>query len=117
MGFQLTWCAIRSNNAFEWIESAGFQRTGAREELPESPFTVVTLRSGWVLLHATPPLMRLTNDAFLERVSRNSEAVCFFAHENKGITASAHWRDGRQVWTVRSEVYRLRPNETLGPRV
>lgn len=73
MGFSMSWAAVRGGTPQAVLEALALRGTGAREEIPESDTTGVELPGGWYMVASNHDDLRLTEDAALERHSRDSE--------------------------------------------
>jgi hypothetical protein len=50
MGFSITWCAVREENADQFVQKLGLTPTGQTEEIPESPDSMAKLDTGWRII-------------------------------------------------------------------
>ena len=78
MGYSLGWVAVQSGSADAIYARLGLSRTGAREEVPDSPVVGAVLPEGWhlVVMHRGEHLL---SDALLKEASAGTRAVvCFW---------------------------------------
>jgi hypothetical protein len=50
MGFSISWCAVREENADQFVQKLGLLPTGETEEFPESLISTGKLDTGWRLI-------------------------------------------------------------------
>ena len=50
MGFSITWCAVREENADKFVQKLRLTPTGQTEEFPESLDCMARLDTGWRLI-------------------------------------------------------------------
>lgn len=99
MGYSLGWVAVQSGNADAIYARLGLSRTGAREEVPDSPVVGAVLPEGWHLVVVRRG-EHLLGDALLREVSAGTRAVACFLEEHVMYSASVEWADGRKIWSV-----------------
>jgi hypothetical protein len=98
MGVSLSWIAVRGKPASKILEQIGLERTGARCEPHESPYSFHELGNGWALL-----MMNRCEHEFLRAkrcrlLSQGCEVVTCTLEEHVMFSASEEWRDGARIW-------------------
>src|SRR5688572_28449592 len=95
MGASLSWFAVRGKAPESVLQGFGLRKV--REEGRDSPYSGALLPSGWYLVCQG---RHEFTDAEMQRQTRGCEAVACFVEEHVMVSRAAHWRDGREVWSV-----------------
>ena len=98
MGVGGAWLAVRGMAPDDVLHALKLKRTGESAELCGKKTAAAALPpAGWYVVW--DPVGTLDDDQ-LAAVSVGGEAVACAIEEHAGYYASAHWRDGAQLWQV-----------------
>lgn len=103
MGFSIAWCAVREENAPQFLEQLGLVSTSQTEEVPESLISTARLQSGWRVLWYNKydcPFFR-TED--LSRISKDQDILLCLVEEHVMASSAEYWSRGERVWWVSHE--------------
>jgi len=90
MGYAITWCAVREEDADAFLQSLGLVATGATEEIPDSRISSGRLDTGWRVLWYNEydcPFLRPTD---LRRLSADRDVLLCRIEEHV-MASSAEW--------------------------
>lgn len=103
MGTSTSWIAIEGTSVEEVARDLGLvpAPAAAIDDSTGSAYSVAMLPNGWVLL-----VSKLDNDGVvahgdvLKKLSRGRRVVGCDEESHVMLSASAEWRDGREIWAV-----------------
>jgi hypothetical protein len=96
MGASLSWFAIRGKAPEAVLRDFGL-RKASEAGRRNSSIVGALLPSGWhVISHGRHEF----TDEEVARHSQGCEVVACFVEEHVMVSRAAHWKDGREIWTV-----------------
>jgi hypothetical protein len=106
MGFSLSWIAINGMSPEKVQVALKLRGTGAREDVPDSPFAGAELPGGWYLVIADHDFPWFMHDAHLTHLSSGCEIVTCFVEEHVMMSSASGWKNGRHLWSVIHDLQR-----------
>jgi hypothetical protein len=103
MGFAITWCAVREENAEQFLRELGLSPTGSTEEFPESLISIVTLDTGWRVLWYNSYGCSFLEAKDLARISADKDVVLCMIEEHVMAVSSEMWSGGKRTWWLSHE--------------
>jgi hypothetical protein len=102
MGYSITWCAVRDEVADQLLSHLGLSVTTETEEIPESPFSMARLRTGWRLIWSNKYACPVLTTA---PAASPVTAEFFLCQVEEHVMASSAelWYGGRRRWRVSHE--------------
>jgi len=100
MGHSLSWLAVKGKRPRDLHRELGVERTGEREDLPESPIVGAALPGGWYVVVFNEADVDLSDEVLLARVSAGCEIVTCDVEEHVMFSAASGWKDGEERWSV-----------------
>ena len=103
MGFAITWCAVRENEAQGFLDRLGLLPTGEREEIPESLISTAKLDTGWRLLWYNEYTCPFLGPSQLSEISRDQDVLLCLVEEHVMASSSELWSGGTRIWWISHE--------------
>jgi hypothetical protein len=103
MGFAISWCAVREDDADRFLQDLGLTPTGDTEELPESLIATGRLDTGWRVVWYngyTCPFLEPQN---LAKLSMIRDVVLCLVEEHVMASSAELWTGGKRKWRVSHE--------------
>lgn len=102
VGYRISWIAIRAKSADPILGYLRLRRTEEREVIPDSPYSAISLPSGWELVYTNEPLMFI-DKGLLEHVSAEHDIVACYVNETVMFSLAVECRNAEMVWGVRHD--------------
>jgi hypothetical protein len=103
MGFAVTWCAVRTEGAGEFLQRLGLATTGQTEELPESPISMAELDTGWNVLWYNEYGCPFLQPEDLANLSKDQDVMLCLIEEHVMASSSEMWSGGKRKWWLSHE--------------
>jgi hypothetical protein len=101
MGYSISWCAVREQDAEALLQQLGLTSTGeAEEQVPRSLICAAKLDTGWRIIWCnkyTCPFLRTQN---LRDLSTNRDLLFCQVEEHVMASSSEMWSRGARVWRL-----------------
>jgi hypothetical protein len=103
MGFSLTWCAVREENADHFVQALGLTPTGQTEEIPESLDCMAKLDTGWRLIWHNKYDCPYLRPKDLARLSVDQDVILCLVEEHVMASSAELWSKGKRNWWLSHE--------------
>jgi hypothetical protein len=103
MGFSITWCAVREENADKVVQDLGLTPTGETEEMPESLICIGKLDTGWRVLSHNEYGCPYLQPQDLARLSIDHDLLLCLIEEHVMASSSEFWSKGKRHWRLSHE--------------
>lgn len=100
MGFSVTWCAVREEDAHKLLEQVGLSPTGETEEFPESPVSMAKLDTGWRIIWCNKYGSPILEQQHLVDISRECDVLLCLIEEHVMASSSEFWSGGDRKWLI-----------------
>ena len=100
MGFSVTWCAVREEDAQKLLEQLDLSPTGETEEFPESPVSTVKLDTGWRIIWCNKYDGPILGQQNLGDISRERDVLLCLIEEHVMASSSEFWSNGNRKWLI-----------------
>ena len=103
MGFSITWCAVREENADSFLQQLGLTPTGETEEFPESLISTVALHTGWRVIWYNEYDCPFLRPQDLRELSKHTEVLLCLVEEHVMASSAEMWSNGKRKWWLSHE--------------
>jgi hypothetical protein len=103
MGWSITWCAVREENAEHFLNQLGLSATGETEELPESLISMAKLDTGWRVIWYNKYDCPFLRPRDLESLSTDRDIVLCLVEEHVMASSAELWSRGKRKWWLSHE--------------
>jgi hypothetical protein len=103
MGWAITWCAVREENAEQFLKQLGLSPTGETEELPESPISMASLDTGWRVIWYNKYDCPFLRPRDLGALSSDKDVLRCLVEEHVMASSSEMWSQGKRKWWLSHE--------------
>jgi hypothetical protein len=103
MGYSITWCAVREEEAQKFLDELDLSPTGEMEEIPESLVSAAKLNTGWRVIWYNEfgcPFLRPDQ---LRALSRNQDVLMCLVEEHVMASSAEFWSGGVRIWWISHE--------------
>lgn len=100
MGFSVTWCAVREEDAQKLLEQVCLSSTGETEEFPESPVSMAKLDTGWRIIWCNKYGSPILEQQHLVDISRECDVLLCLVEEHVMASSSEFWSGGDRKWLI-----------------
>lgn len=100
MGFSASWCAVREENADEFLQKLGLRPTGETEELPESLISIAKLDTGWRVIWYNKYSCPFLGPGDLAALSIDKDVILCLIEEHVMASSSELWSGGKRKWIL-----------------
>ena len=100
MGFAITWCAVRENDADQFLESLKLSSTGKCEEFPESPVVMAKLDTGWRIIWCNEYESPIIGSKRLGELSSDRDLLFCLVEEHVMASSAELWSRGERKWWI-----------------
>jgi hypothetical protein len=100
MGFAITWCAVREEQAQKVLDQLGLRPTGETEKFPKSLVSAAKLDTGWRVIWYNQygcPFLRAED---LARISQDHDVLMCLVEEHVMASSSELWSSGARRWWI-----------------
>jgi hypothetical protein len=98
MGFSISWLAVRGKPLDVVLSQLDFQRTGRFEELPEAPFSAISVKGGWHVIISND--YEFIDYAPVEALAESAEVISCGVEEHVMSSKSYGFKNGRRLWSI-----------------
>jgi hypothetical protein len=103
MGFSITWCAVREENADPFLQQLGLTPTGETEEHPQSLISTVALHTGWRVIWYNKYDCPFLRPQDLRELSKNTDVLLCLVEEHVMASSAEMWSNGERKWWLSHE--------------
>jgi hypothetical protein len=103
MGWAVTWCAVREENAEEFLNQLGLSPRGETEELTGSLILMAKLDTGWRVIWYNKYNCPFLRPRDLAALSCGKDVVLCLLEERVMASSSEMWSQGKRKWWVSHE--------------
>jgi len=103
VGFGISWCAVREEQADRFLKRLNLIPTGEAEEIPESPITSGRLDTGWRIVWYNEFGCPDLGPEELAKLSVDHDVLVCLVEEHVMASSSALWSDGSCIWSLSHE--------------
>lgn len=103
MGFSITWCAVREEQADAFLKELELSPTGEVEDMPESLISTAKLDTGWRLVWYNEYACPFLRPADMAALSRDREILLCLVEEHVMASSAEMWFQGQRKWWVSHE--------------
>lgn len=96
MGFAISWLAVRGNTESSVLASLGLEKTGKKEEIPESDWSTTRMRD-WIVIWCNSCEPKRFSDAGSKL---NGEVIVCDVEEHVMFSSVAAFKDGTMSWRI-----------------
>jgi hypothetical protein len=103
MGFSISWCAVREEDADQFVLKLGLLPTGEIEEFPESLISTGKLDTGWRVIWHNKYDCPYLRPEDLADLSIEREVLLCLVEEHVMASSSELWSGGKRKWWISHE--------------
>ena len=103
MGFSITWCAVREEEAQKFLDQLELSPTGEAEEIPESLISTVKLDTGWRVIWYNEYGCPFLGPEQLGAISTGQDVLLCLVEEHVMASSAEYWSGGARKWWISHE--------------
>jgi hypothetical protein len=103
LGFAISWCAVREEDADQFLRELGLSPTGEIEELPESLISTGKLDTGWCVVWYNEYGCPFLGQKDLSKLSIQRDVLLCLVKEHVMASSSKLWTNGERKWWLSHE--------------
>jgi hypothetical protein len=100
MGYSISWIALRGTPKAEVLARLRLRDTSELDEANESPASGAELPTGWYVVFLNDLTHPFVTPATLQKLSEGCEVIGCQVEEHVMFSASFHYSNGRQDWSI-----------------
>src|SRR5215510_645587 len=100
MGYAISWCAVREENAEALLQELGLTPTGKTEEIPESLISTAKFDTGWRVIWYNKFKCPFLKAAHLAELSKQRDILFCQVEEHVMWSSSEMWSAGAVAWRL-----------------